>query len=215
MRYETALRQRARQMAAELGLKDPRIVEAIGETPRHLFLDEALRARAYVDDALPIGFGQTLSKLSTVARMTEALAPRPRDRVLEVGTGSGYQAAVLARLAGEVFTVERIGALALRARRVLHDVGAHHVEVRVGDGALGWEEKAPFDGILVAAAARELPRALLSQLAVGGRLVLPLDERGGGQALRRITRNALGEWEEEVLEACRFVPLVSHAKLSA
>jgi protein-L-isoaspartate(D-aspartate) O-methyltransferase len=213
VKFEPALRRLAQQAAGGLGIRDPRIAWAIGEIPRHLFLDEALRARAYTDDALPIGFGQTLSKLSTVARMTEALAPESDHRILDVGTGSGYQAAVLSLLAAEVFSVERIGALALRARRVLHEVGAHRVEIRVGDGALGWSQKAPFDGILVAAVARELPGALLEQLAVGGRLVLPL-EVGGTQELKRIVRVSEEAWEEEVLETCRFVPLVSHATIA-
>lgn len=214
MKFEPALRRLAREAAGGLGIRDPRVAEAMGAIPRHLFLDEALRARAYVDDALPIGFGQTLSKLSTVARMTEALAPAAGDRILDVGTGSGYQAAVLSRLAAEVYSVERIGSLALRARRVLHEVGAHRVEIRVGDGALGWPQKAPFDGILVAAAARQVPRPLLEQLVVGGRLVLPL-ETAGGQVLRRIVRTAEDAWDEEVLEVCRFVPLVSRAKVAS
>lgn len=209
MNFEPALRRLAQQAASGLGIRDPRISQAIGEVPRHLFLDEALRARAYSDDALPIGFGQTLSKLSTVARMTEALAPETMHRILEVGTGSGYQAAVLSLLVAEVYSVERISSLAMRARRVLHEIGAHRVEIRIGDGALGWAQKAPFDGILVAAAAQKLPDALLDQLAVGGKLVLPL-ALGKGQALRRIVRVAEDQWEEEVLDPCRFVPLVSH-----
>ena len=190
-----------------------RVREALDKTPRQRFLDEALRGRAYDDDALPIGFGQTLSRLSTVARMTDALGTRPAHRVLEIGTGSGYQAAVLSHLVADVYSVERIPALALRARRNLHQLGCYNVHVRTGDGAAGWPEQAPFDGILVAAAARAVPRPLLEQLAVGGKLVLPLAE-GTGQELRLILRASADTWEEEVLEPCRFVPLVSQETAS-
>jgi protein-L-isoaspartate(D-aspartate) O-methyltransferase len=208
VRFEPALRQQAVRAAEGLGVRDARVKEALAELPRHLFLDEALRSRAYADEALPIGFGQTLSRLSTVARMTEALELLPDDCVLEVGTGSGYQAAVLSRLAAEVYTVERIPALALRARRLLHQLGAYNVHVRAGDGAEGWPEAAPFRAILVTAAAREVPARLLEQLAPGGRLVLPVAE-GTGQVIRRIVMGPEGTCEEEVLETCHFVPLVS------
>ena len=197
----------AERVVAGLGLRDPRVARALAAVPRHLFLDEALRARAYADEALPIGYGQTLTRLSTVARMAEALELRPGDRVLEVGTGSGYTAAVLARLAAEVYSVERIPALALRARQRLHRLGAYHVHVRTGDGAEGWPEAAPFSAVLVTAAAREVPPRLLEQVAPEGRLVLPVAE-GASQVLRRLVRGAEGEWTEEVLESCRFVPLV-------
>lgn len=205
--FEPALRRLATQAAESLPVRDPRIVAALAALPRHLFVDEALRARAYDDDALPIGYGQTISRLSTVARMTEAVDPGPSDRVLEVGTGSGYQTAVLAKLSGEVYSIERIRALALRAQKRLHRLGIYGVSVRAGDGALGWPEAAPFQCILVAAAAREIPQALLDQMAVGGRLVLPVGE-GDGQSLRRIVRRAEDSWIEELLESCRFVPLV-------
>lgn len=208
MRSPSTLRRLAAKAAEQLGVRDVRVKAAVADLPRHLFLDEALRARAYADEALPIGFGQTLSRLSTVVRMTEALELAPADRVLEVGTGSGYQAAVLSRLCAEVYTVERIPALALRARRRLHQLGAYNVHVRAGDGADGWAEAAPFQAILVTAAAREVPARLLEQLDLGGRLVLPLEE-GSGQVLRRILRGPEGTWEEEVLEPCRFVPFVS------
>ncbi|MBI5442470.1 MAG: protein-L-isoaspartate(D-aspartate) O-methyltransferase [Deltaproteobacteria bacterium] len=207
MKFEPALRRLAAQTAEALPVRNPRVVEALAAVPRHLFVDEALRARAYADDALPIGYGQTISRLSTVARMTEALDPGPTDRILEVGTGSGYQAAVLAKLSGEVYSVERIRALAVRAQKTLHRLGIFGVTVRAGDGALGWPEAAPFQGILVAAVAREVPEALLHQLAVGGRLVLPV---GGGddQCLRRIVRESNSSWRDELLESCRFVPLI-------
>lgn len=208
MRFDGALRRLVAAVAETQGIRNPRVLDALARVPRHLFLEEALWARAYTDDALPIGFGQTISKPSTVARMTEALDPSPGDRILEVGTGSGYQAAVLAALGAQVYSVERISALALRARLALTRVGAFGVAVRPGDGALGWPEQAPFRGVLVTAAAPEVPRALLEQMEVGGRLVLPVAE-GDGQRLRRLVRTDSVTWAEEALEACRFVPLVA------
>lgn len=210
MSHDAALKRLVVEVARACGLRDGRVLDALGRIPRHSFVDEALAAKAYTDNALPIGHGQTISKPSTVARMTAALDPGPADRVLEVGTGSGYQAAVLACLAGTVYSVERIPALAVRARRLLNQLGFHQVEVRPGDGSLGWPEAAPFEGILVAAAASQVPESLLRQLAVGGRLVLPVGARGD-QSLRRIVRVSADEWHEEVLEACRFVPLVANA----
>ncbi|MDW7711453.1 MAG: protein-L-isoaspartate(D-aspartate) O-methyltransferase [Deferrisomatales bacterium] len=208
MRFDGALRRLLREVAETSGAsRSDRVLGALARVPRHLFVEEALWARAYTDDALPIGYGQTISKPSTVARMTEALDPAPGDRVLEVGTGSGYQAAVLAFLGVRLYTVERIPALALRARRVLVQVGAFGVSVRPGDGAQGWPEAAPFRGILVTAAAPGTPRALLEQLEVGGRLVLPVAEEDG-QSLRRLVRTGPASWAEETLEPCRFVPLV-------
>ncbi len=208
MNYEGALQRLVASVADAGAARDVRVLAALARVPRHLFVEDALRLRAYTDDALPIGFGQTISKPSTVARMTEALCVRPDHTVLEVGSGSGYQTAVLALLAARVYSVERIAALVLRARRTLHRLGLHGAEVRHGDGAQGWAEAAPFDAILVTAAAGEVPRPLLEQLAVGGRLVVPVREgEGQGQSLRRIVRVEDG-WREETLEACRFVPLV-------
>lgn len=208
MTFEGARRRLVAAVASAHGVGNPRVLEALGRVPRHLFVDEALHARAYTDDALPIGYGQTISKPSTVARMTAALDPAPGDRVLEVGTGSGYQAAVLACLGVRLYSVERLPALALRARHALTRVGAYGVSVRPGDGALGWPEEAPFRGILVTAAAPRVPRTLLEQLEVGGRLVAPVAGEDG-QSLRRIARTGPETWEEEVLEPCRFVPLVA------
>lgn len=208
MNFEGALRRMVRDVAVGQGVRNGRVLEALGRVPRHRFLEEALWARAYTDDALPIGYGQTISRPSTVARMTEALDPSPGERVLEVGTGSGYQAAVLSFLGVRLYSVERLPALALRARRALTEVGAFGVSVRPGDGALGWPEEAPFRGILVTAAAPGVPRALLEQLEIGGRLVLPVAE-ADGQKLRRIVRAGRDTWTEENLEPCRFVPLVA------
>ncbi len=205
--YHGALRRLVAAVEEGCGVRDRRVLEAIGRVPRHLFVEEALRARAYTDDALPIGYGQTISRPSTVARMTEALSLAPGDSVLEIGTGSGYQAAVLALLGARVYSVERIPGLALRARRVLAQVGAFGVAVRPGDGGKGWPEEAPFRGILMTAAAAEVPRPLLEQLDIGGRLVAPVGQ-GEGQSLRRVVRLGPDNWTEEVLEACRFVPFI-------
>jgi len=196
------------QVRRNCGVKDARVLAALAKVPRHLFVDEALRHRAYSDDALPIGYAQTISKPSTVALMTAALELQPGDRVLELGTGSGYQAAVLAHLAAQVYSVERIGALALRARRVLAQLGIHNVEVRAGDGAAGWPGAAPFQGIIVTAAADRVPDALLVQLDLGGHLVIPV-AGAQGQWLKRIVRTETDEWREEVLDPCRFVPFVT------
>ena len=185
---------------------DERVLEAMGGVSRELFVPGELRARAYDDAALPIGFGQTISQPYMVARICEALAVRPGQRILDVGTGSGYQAAVLAELAAEVFTIERIGSLAARARLNLEAAGYGRVHVHEGDGSRGLPEAAPFDAIAVAAAAPELPRALYEQLAAGGRLVVPVGRRRG-QELRLVVRSPEGP---AVLRSvpCRFVPLV-------
>lgn len=206
-RYLGRMKRLADSLAAEMGIDNPRVVEAVGSVPRHLFVEEVLWPRAFTDDALPIGHGQTISKVSTVLRMTHLLDPGPGHRVLEVGTGSGFQTAVLARLAGEVYSVERVAPLAVKARRMLNRLGAFRVHVRTGDGSLGWPEAAPFERILVTAAAGRLPEALRGQLAVGGRLVAPVDS-GVGQVLKVVERLDPTTWKETELDACRFVPLV-------
>ncbi len=194
-----------RRLRAE-GIADARVLDAIARTPRHLFVDEALASRAYEDTALPIGYGQTISQPYIVARMTEAImaAPAP-EKVLEIGTGCGYQTAVLASLVPKVYTVERIGALLEQARRRLRALGVRNVRYRHGDGAQGWPEQAPFDAILVAAAPDEIPPALLEQLAPGGRLVIPTGPPGG-QWLLEVVRTAEG-FEQRTLGAVSFVPL--------
>lgn len=208
----TSQRTRARmveRLRAE-GIRDERVLAAMGAVPRHLFIDEALASRAYEDTALPIGFGQTISQPYVVARMIEALAAgRTLGKVLEVGTGCGYQAAVLAQFAREVYSIERIQALLERARANLRALRLSNLRLSYGDGALGLAKAAPFDSIVVAAAAPELPAALLQQLAPGGRMVLPLrsaDAPRGAQRLALYARGARGI-TETVLEAVRFVPL--------
>ena len=189
------------------GVRDEIILAAMGEVPRHIFVDEALASRAYEDMSLPLGFGQTISSPYTVARMLELLRGGVvLDKVLEIGTGCGYQAAVLSRLAREVYSVERLVPLLTKARRHLRDARAHNVRVRNADGNLGMPEQAPFDGIIVAAAAMHVPQALRDQLAVGGKLVIPLTHHGK-QALHVIEKTAQGYVDRKV-EVANFVPLL-------
>lgn len=190
------------------GIRDEVILAAMGEVPRHIFVDEALASRAYEDMALPLGFGQTISSPYTVARMLELLREGATlVRVLEIGTGCGYQAAVLSRLAKEVYSLERLAPLLAKARRHLRDARAHNVRVRTADGQHGWAEHAPYDGIVVAAAATHVPEALLEQLAVGGKIIIPLTHQGR-QALHVIERTAQSYVDRKVEDA-RFVPLLS------
>jgi protein-L-isoaspartate(D-aspartate) O-methyltransferase len=195
---ETQLRPR--------GIADARVLDAFLEIPRHEFVDPGLAAEAYADRPLPIGFGQTISQPYMVAVMTQCLATRPDDRVLEIGTGSGYQAAILSRLVRTVFTVERIAPLAERAKDVLGRLGITNVLQRVGDGSVGWEAYAPYDGIVVTAGAPRVPASLQAQLAEGGRLVIPT---GGPamQTLRVLVRDGDDLHEREEM-GCVFVPLV-------
>ena len=190
------------------GIKDERVLKAITQVPRHVFVDEALASRAYEDTALPIGQGQTISQPWIVARMTEALLEGGAlEKVLEVGTGSGYQAAILSHLVPEVFTVERIKELLRSARQRFHVLRLHNVHSRHADGHLGWPTQAPFDGIIVTAASRTIPPELLEQLRPGGRLVMPL-ERRGQQRLLAIERTEDG-FDETDLGGVIFVPMLS------
>lgn len=188
------------------GISDERILAAFRSVPRHAFVDPAMQGSAYGDHALPIGQGQTISQPYMVAIMTQALDPAGEDRVLEIGTGSGYQAAILSHLVRTIFTVERIALLAQRAQRVLAEIGVSNVIQRVGDGSVGWKEFAPFDGIVVTAGAPRLPAGLADQLAIGGRLVIPVGS-GAQQVLRIIERTADG-FRERDGGLCAFVPLI-------
>ncbi len=191
-----------------LGIRDRRVLEVIRKTPRHLFVDEALASRAYENTALPIGFGQTISQPFMVARMTEALlADGVPQRVLEVGTGSGYQAAILAQLVPELYSVERIAALHQRASRLLRELGFYNVRLRHSDGSWGWPQCGPYDAIIVTAAASEIPDSLLEQLAVGGRMVAPVVSEAGGQELKYLVRRD-AHWEQTTLGPASFVPLL-------
>lgn len=204
----TSARTRARllQRLREKGIRDERVLAAMEQVPRHLLVDEALASHAYEDTPLPIGHGQTISQPYIVARMTQALfAGGPLRKVLEVGTGSGYQTAVLAALAPQIYTVERIEPLWKLARRRLRDMGVSNVEYKLSDGGWGWPEHALYDGILVTAAAAELPAALIEQLIIGGRLVIPIGEQS--QQLFLLVRTPDG-YTTERLEDVFFVPLV-------
>ena len=188
------------------GIHDPRVLDAMRKVPRHLFVDEALAAQASADHPLPIGEKQTISQPYIVALMTEALGLEGHEKVLELGTGSGYQTAVLAELADRVFTIERIPSLLHRAREVLNSLGYRNVVYRVGDGTLGWPEEAPFDAILVSAGAPRVPQPLVDQLSMGGRLVLPMGDRLS-QELILVERVPEGI-RKTTLGGCRFVDLV-------
>ncbi len=189
------------------GIRDLAVLRAVGETPRHLFVPEAVRHQAYEDRALPIGNGQTISQPSTQARFLEALELKGTERVLEIGTGSGYQTALLAMVAAQVISLERVPALADEARQALRAAGVAGVTLIVGDGSLGWAPLAPYDGIVVAAAGPEIPAPLVSQLAEGGRMIIPLDVGGGRQELWRVTRRGSDAVKERLGDA-RFVPLI-------
>lgn len=196
----------------EDGIRDARVLAAISRTPRHLFVDEALATRAYEDTALPIGYGQTISQPYVVARMTEViLAGREPARVLEVGTGCGYQTTILSQLASQVFSIERIPELSQRARGTMQALQLANITLRVGDGWQGWSEQAPFDAIIVTAAPEKVPQALLEQLADGGQLVIPVGEQESSQRLMLITRKA-DQFEEQVLDLVSFVPLVKESR---
>jgi protein-L-isoaspartate(D-aspartate) O-methyltransferase len=207
----TSQRTRDRLVARlrEKGISNDAVLAAMSKIPRHIFVDEALAHRAYEDTALPIGYGQTISQPFIVALMTQTLLSVPRARVLEVGTGSGYQTAVLAALrplVRRVFTVERLRDLSQRAEQRLHAMGSRSVRFRHADGYLGWVEEGPFDGILVTAAPPEVPQALLDQLAPGGRMVVPVGG-DGVQELKVYDRTESGH-SVETLEYVRFVPLL-------
>ncbi|MEA1064195.1 protein-L-isoaspartate(D-aspartate) O-methyltransferase [Erwinia sp. HR93] len=187
------------------GIGDERVLEAIASVPREKFVDEAFEHKAWDNVALPIGLGQTISQPYTVARMTELLELTPESRVLEIGTGSGYQTAILAHMVHHVCSVERIKSLQWQARRRLKQLDLHNVSTRHGDGWQGWKARAPFDAIIVTAAPPEIPAALMAQLDEGGVLVLPVGE--DSQYLKRIRRRA-GEYSIDTIESVRFVPLV-------
>lgn len=188
------------------GIRNEAVLKAMEEVPRHLFVPPRLQAAAYDDSPLYIGHGQTISQPYMVARMTELLEVSPGSRVLEIGTGSGYQAAVLAHMGAEVWTVERIPELAEKAKAILTELGYTQVHIRVGDGTAGWPEYAPYDGIVVTAAAPYVPDPLVEQLAENGRLVIPVGGRDIQQL--RVVRKAAGGTKEHFVLDCRFVPLV-------
>ena len=187
-------------------IKDPRVIAAMKKVPRHLFVEEALQSQAYTDHPLPIGEKQTISQPYMVALMTEALQLTGKERVLEIGAGSGYQTAILAELAERVFSIERIRPLAIRARQLIYELGYFNVEIKIFDGTYGWAEEGPFETIMVTAGAPDIPQPLLDQLTMGGRLVIPVGD-AFVQDLIRITKTEDGIKKED-LGGCRFVKLI-------
>ena len=200
-------RDRLVQRLREQGISNEAVLSQICNVPRHLFMDEAMASRAYEDTALPIGHGQTISQPYVVALMTQALLEDGKpERVLEIGSGCGYQTAILAPLVGKLYAIERLAPLQVRARNILASLNLRGIRMRVGDGWKGWAAEAPFDGILVAAAPEVVPEALLQQLAEGGRLIIPVGGRAS-QELIKISRKG-STFETQSLGAVRFVPLV-------
>jgi protein-L-isoaspartate(D-aspartate) O-methyltransferase len=204
--YIRAREKMVREQIIGRGIRDQRVIATMLQVPRHLFIPEALLGQAYRDSALPIGDGQTISQPYMVAYLCEKLALRGKEKVLEIGTGSGYQAAVLARLAERVYSTERIRSLLESARKALDQIRCHNVVTCLSDGSYGWEEEAPFDAILSTAGAPSLPRPLMGQLKMGGTLVVPVGDRNS-QRLIRIRREPGGFTQEELIE-CSFVDLV-------
>jgi protein-L-isoaspartate(D-aspartate) O-methyltransferase len=206
MDFETLRAYMVRTQLIPRGIKDERVLDAMRKVPRHLFVDESIQCRAYDDMALSIGEGQTISQPYMVAIMTELLELEGNERVLEIGTGSGYQAAILAEIAKEVYSVERIAPLASRAEERLHAIGYQNVHVKVDDGTLGWAEEAPFDRIIITAGAPKVPDPLTEQLSEDGILLAPVGDRFSQQLVKMIKRK--GTISEEFHTLCVFVPLI-------
>lgn len=204
--YDLKRKQMVELDIRDRGMKDPVVLDVMGKVPRHLFVDAPYRDRAYEDHPLPIGEGQTISQPYVVALMTEALQLKPGDRVLEIGTGSGYQAAVLAGIVKEVYTIEIRKALADKAEKTLVDLGYRNVKVKYGDGYFGWNEQAPFDAIIITAAANHIPPPLIKQLKEGGRLIVPLGSTIYFQTLTLATKRK-GELDVEQVCPVAFVPM--------
>jgi protein-L-isoaspartate(D-aspartate) O-methyltransferase len=206
MEYATARNRMVENQLISRGIKDPRVLDALRKVPRHRFVEEALVGQAYNDHPLPIGEKQTISQPYMVALMTEALELQGSERVLEIGTGSGYQTAILAELAEKIYSIERIRTLSVKAQRILDDLGYFNVVLKVGDGTMGLKEEAPFDGIIVTAGSPDVPQPLVNQLAMGGRLVVPVGDRYT-QSLIKIARVKEGITKTD-LGGCRFVNLL-------
>ncbi len=204
--FALARRKMVQEQLIARGIKNEKVLKAMRKVPRHLFLEEGFWPQAYGDFPLPISEGQTISQPYIVALMTEALELKGDEKILEIGTGSGYQAAVLSELVERIFSIERISSLATKARRILDELGYANVVIKVSDGTYGWEEEAPFDGIIVTAGGPEVPHVLLQQLKVGGRLVIPVGDEYS-QILLRVVKKKKG-YKEEDLGGCRFVKLI-------
>lgn len=204
--FHIARRKMVEEQLIPRGIRNPQLLQIFSSLPRHLFVEEALAPQAYKDSPIAIGFGQTISQPYMVALMVEALKLQEHESVLEIGTGCGYQTAVLARLVRQVFSIERLQPLFFKARKHLRQLSIQNVILRLGDGTHGWPERAPFDAIVAAAVSPQIPPPLLAQLKEGGRLILPI-ERNGEQFLVRAVK-AQGGFTEEILEGCRFVKMV-------
>jgi len=206
MDYEILRRQMVQEQLIPRGIKNPRVLDVFSKIERHLFIPENLRESAYADFPLPIAEGQTISQPYIVALMTESLGLTGKEKVLEIGTGSGYQTAILAELAGEIYSIERFEALAEKAKAILSELGYKNIKIKVGDGTLGWEEDAPFDRIIITAAGHKIPMPLIEQLADNGKLILPLGE-SFSQVLTLVEKKD-GELKSTDICGCVFVPLV-------
>ena len=207
MDYAVARRRMVEDQILRRNITDARLIDALLNTPRHLFVDEGLRPHAYSDASLPIGDKQTISQPYMVAAMTSALCLQGGERILEIGTGSGYQSAVLSPLVSRVYTIERISVLASRARRIFDQLRLTNINLKVGDGTIGWADQAPFDGIIVTAGGPEVPVEFFEQLAIGAPLVVPVGPRDQ-QKLLRFIRKENGSFSREELMNCKFVPLI-------
>ena len=206
LKYERQRDEMVRTQIEGRGVTDPKVLFALRKVPRHLFVSEAMRDQAYGDFPLPIGEQQTISQPYIVAEMTQALQPNEEDRILEIGTGSGYQAAVLAEIVFRVYTIERIHALLVKTRKLFDKLQYHNIVTKYSDGTKGWEDESPFDGIIVTAGSPEIPNTLVSQLAVGGRMVIPVGDRYS-QELIKLYKDERGIHKTN-LGGCRFVRLV-------
>lgn len=207
MDYTIARRRMVEQQIIARGVVDQRVIDTMLAIPRHLFVEAGLQSHAYGDASLPIGEKQTISQPYMVAVMTAALELQGDERILEIGTGSGYQTAILSKLVKRIYSVERIAVLAGRARKILDQLQLSNINIKIGDGTIGWENQAPFSGILVAAGSPDVPQKYLDQLDIGGRLVLPVGDQKQ-QVLVRITRTEKDHFEQEQMMGCRFVPLI-------
>jgi protein-L-isoaspartate(D-aspartate) O-methyltransferase len=210
MNFEIARKRMVQTQLIARGVKDPRVIAAMLKVPRHIFVEEAMEAQAYSDSPLPIGDKQTISQPYMVAAMTELLELTGSEKVLEIGTCSGYQAAILALLANKVCTIERLRPLALKARKILDSLGLLNVNLKIGDGTCGWLEEAPFDAIIVTAGAPAIPAQLVEQLKPGGRLIIPVGDQYE-QTLQKITKRTDGTISKEDVMGCRFVKLIGQS----
>lgn len=205
--FDSQRHQMVKEQIIARGVKDPRVIKAMEKVPRHDFVPIRLRADSYMDTPLPIGLGQTISQPYIVAFMTEALDLKAGDRILEIGTGSGYQAAVLAELAGEVYTIEILPELGERAKATLEKLQYKNIHVKIGDGYKGWTEMAPFDAVIVTCAPEQIPPALVDQLKEGGRMIIPVGKEREVQKLVKVTKHE-GKVQTEAVMHVRFVPMV-------